>query len=452
MATPVSWHLHQGDCLDRLLELEDASIDAVVTDPPYGIGFMGHEWDQPGDEFGPVRANGRPAPYASGRPAAGRSQPGSAGSIEAGRYDLSPTANRRFQGWCEAWGAEVLRVLKPGGHAVVFGSPRTYHRLTAGLEDAGFEIRDTLAWLFGSGFPKSRNLDGEHAGWGTALKPAHEPIVLARKPLTGTVAATVAEHGTGALHIDACRIDGRERTDYGLAKAQRSRGSVYGEPSASADFDASAGRWPANVVLDEDAAALLDEQTGELGPGNRPARRSPWRDDRAVFNVGMSAGTAGRAEHLPGGGASRFFYCAKASAVERDAGLEHLPETAKPGWSSGDANAGAFQSDGTATTARNVHPTVKPIDLMRWLIRLVTPPGGLVLDPFTGSGTTGCAAVLEGMRFVGVEREASYLAIADARIRWWAAEPDRAAVRTSAGAAPGPVPGQASLLDDEDAA
>ncbi|MBF6618806.1 MAG: site-specific DNA-methyltransferase [Patulibacter sp.] len=396
-------------------QLDDESIDAVVTDPPYGIGFMGHEWDQPGDHAA-TRSVGRPAPFANGRPVVknGRTSagvPGSGGAMEAGRYDLSPSANRSFQAWCEAWGAEVLRVLKPGGHAVVFGSTRTYHRLAVGLEDAGLEIRDTLAWMFGSGFPKSLNVaraidapfygpqcqDGwitpdarAHAALGTALKPGYEPIVLARRPLAATVAATVLAHGTGALNIDGCRVTPVD------------------------------GRWPANVMLDEEAAAVLDEQTGTLTSGKEAADGRHRDADKFRNAYGKFAGTDVERGVLYGdsGGASRFFYVAKASTAERNAGLDGMAAQQPPGWSSGDENPGSFQR-GETRPRPNVHPTVKPIDVMRWLIRLVTPPGGLVLDPFLGSGTTGAAAALEGFRFVGIERNENYAAIAEARIAWW---------------------------------
>ncbi len=389
----MSWRVEHGDCLDVLRGLDEASVDAVVTDPPYGIGFMGHEWDQPG-EYGATK---RPPRQINGGQwnRQGRTGPADRGSVVAGSYDLSPTANRRFQAWCEAWAAECLRVLKPGGHLVAFGGTRTYHRLAAGIEDAGFEVRDTLAWMFGSGFPKSLNLHGEWEGWGTALKPGHEPIVLARKPLAGTVAGNVLAHGTGALNIDGCRIGFRDAADERESKDKNQHAAfgsgptdnkVYGKFSKDReDYDAT-GRWPANVVLDPDAAAMLDEQT-------------------------------------PVAGASRFFYCAKTSSAERNAGLDGF-EIKRPDRDTGHTDGRQWDIPGSHSTPRaNVHPTVKPIDLMRWLVRLVTPPGGTVLDPFAGSGTTGCACVLEGFDFVGVEREAEYLAIARARIGWWEQHP-----------------------------
>jgi len=308
-------------------------------------------------------------------------------------------------------------VLKPGGHLVSFGGTRTYHRLVCGVEDAGFEVRDQIAWMFGSGFPKSRDAGD---GWGTALKPGYEPVVLARKPLAGTVAANVLDHGTGALNIDGCRIDFRDGADEAETKGKNRHADfdsgprendVYGEDKRAraeqGNYDAP-GRWPANVALDEDAAAMLDEQTGALAPGAHPARRS-GRGDEKVYGSGWSSGTAGDRHETESGGASRFFYVAKVDTAERHAGL---------------AVPSLFAQDGPE---RNDHPTVKPIALMRWLIRLVTPPGGVVLDPFLGSGTTGIAAALEGFPFVGIERDPDYMQIARARIAHWAASPVEAA-------------------------
>lgn len=401
----VTWEIRQGDALERLRELDERSIDAVVTDPPYGIGFMGHAWDQPGAHQA-LAADGGQVPMYNGKrrrthhKGTGLSTRASDnGAFDAGRYDLSAPANQRFQAWCEEWARECLRVLKPGGHMAVFGGTRTYHRLVSGVEDAGFEIRDQLAWLFGSGFPKSRNvgraLADEHRhpgdfrhreaeawkGHGTALKPAHELVVVARKPLAGTVAQNVLEHGTGALNVDGCRIGTTKRVPGGIArKPTRVVYGTYGiETGDESGHDPNVGRWPANVVLDDKAAPMLDEQTG---------------------------------------GASRFFYCAKASRAERNAGLDGFEERLTAGvWGGTEHDL----SDGKKPTIprANLHPTVKPIELMRWLVRLVTPPGGTVLDPFTGSGTTGCAAVLEGLDFIGIEREGEYARIAEARIGWW---------------------------------
>jgi DNA modification methylase len=390
----VSATVVHGDCLAALRALPDASVDALVTDPPYGLSFMGKAWD---------RALPDPA----------------------------------------VW-AECLRVLRPGAHAVVFGAPRLYHRLAVQVEDAGFEIRDCLMWLFGSGFPKSLNLDGERAGWGTALKPAYEPILLARKPLTGTVAANVLEHGVGGLNIDACRIGGGPSPSISRRAAAAKTGKMgrlagpnaneVGQFATGANREKSLkiylehrhgetlGRWPANVCLDETAAALLDEQTGELrARGNLTSKVCPSKHAGATA---IMAGTMRIESGNPGdsGGASRFFYTAKSSREEREAGLAHLPMRVQDETRDPDAPGANNPRNRGATGRANHHPTVKPLALMRWLCRLITPPGGLVLDPFTGSGSTGCAAVAEGFRFLGCEREAEYVEIARARIAHWQAQ------------------------------
>lgn len=608
----MSWEVRQGDCIEQMRGFEADSIDAIVTDPPYALSFMGKAWDTAGVAFDPAT-------------------------------------------WTEA-----LRVLKPGGHLLAFGGTRTYHRLTCAIEDAGFEVRDCLAWLYGSGFPKSLDVSkaidkaagaerevvgtrrqranspdsgvpmnasvaevepitapatpeaAQWQGWGTALKPAWEsiiwaqkpsgeadtirrslwllteqlrslasdaesdsssrpaaldeafasagwtvderrntraalreamgtsqfesalttslsivsswsdtldglceltstfttetasgtttalrtlksclsdltprtmlqaatnpdgsawsalpaasafsavelrlsatrellapepatsespalsqggvapngePIVLARKPLAGTVAGNCLAYGTGALNVDGCRVgfEGAAFDGTGLGRREE---PVVGNP---------AGRWPANVILDPEAAALLDEQSGTLTSGANPTRR---RSDKFRTAYGDFEGES---ECIPArgadsGGASRFFYCAKASRAERNAGLDGFE--AKPVRPSG-SNFGEqtmwngengdpeWRKKNPNNPAANVHPTVKPIALMRWLCRLVTPPGGTILDPFTGSGTTGCAAVLEDFDFVGIEREAEYVALAEARISHWAAQPKQLAL------------------------
>ena len=346
-----TWRLLTGDCLDVLATLEPESVDACVTDPPYGIGFLGREWDT----FSPsVVAQNRTHMDTN---ALTHQNPNMAGRGNwcggaAVQYDRSADANRRFQAWTHAWASAVLRVLKPGGYLLVCMSPRTAHRVVMGVEDAGFEIRDQLLWLQGKGMAKSMWLDAEKT-IGTALKPMYEPILLARAPCQGPATACRAEHGTGGLQIDGCRLDGD-------------------------------GRWPPNVALDEDASALLDTQAGHA--------------------------------------VSRFFYCPKTSTAEREAGCDHLPlKTAgeltagRKAGSAGLNNARAGVGR-TSRGRRNHHPTVKPVALMRWLVRLVTPPGGVVLDPFAGSGTTGLACIKEQCRFLGIEREAEYVAIANARL------------------------------------
>lgn len=300
----MNWQLIEDDCLKILRGMNADTLDSVVCDPPYNLSFLGRSWDS---------------------------------------HD-TPLA---FQKWCQSWAEECLRVLKPGGYLLAFGSPRTSHRLSVGIEDAGFEVRDAIAWIRAEGFPHSRNLPG---GLGTNLKPSVEPITMARKPLEGNVAENHAEYGTGVLNIDACRIDANDKAkfpvgDYGDRGLYGANGDRTDDPNPDA-------RWPSNLALDEEAAARLGES-------------------------------------------SRFFFCPKANAAEKRAGLD--PE-------------------------RIFHPTTKPIDLMRWLVTMVTPPGGVCCDPFAGSGTTGIAANLAGFSFIGIEREAEYAEIARQRLEWWAAQ------------------------------
>jgi len=330
------WGLIQADALLLLMQLPAASIDAVVTDPPYGLAFKNQHWD-------------------GGRLADGLG----------------------FQAFTRAWAEQAVRVLKPGGYLAAFGAPRTVHRLVAGIEDAGLEVRDQLLWLYGSGVPKSRRLPG---GLGTGLKPSYEPIVLARKPLdriTPSTMVNVAHHGTGTLNIDAARI-------------ARPTNEAAGE-----------GFWPPNLAL-----------------GHEPACDQPGGECLPACAVPLIDRVASEQRSLGSPPFSRLFYAAKAARAEREAGLEGLAKEQSP----------IFSGRLTAPRA-NAHPTVKPIGLMRWIVRLIAPPGGLVLDPFTGSGSTGIAAVLEGRQFIGIEREAEYIAIARARIAHWSgqSEPERAA-------------------------
>lgn len=366
------WTLLGGDCLRVLSVFGADRFDSVVTDPPYELSFMGKKWDGTGIAF----------------------------SVDLWR--------------------EVLRVLKPGGHLLAFGGTRTSHRMVCAIEDAGFEIRDSLHWFYGTGFPKSLNV-GE--GRGTALKPGHEPICLARKPLIGTVAANVLQHGTGALNIDACRI---ATTDDRARKASGGKGLNALGHSETYDSESHAGgRWPANVILDPEAAAELDAQSGILTSGKMPAGQK--RVGRAGVAFGVMAGDTTTTTTIgDSGGASRFFYVAKPSRSERDQGCATLPPK-----SGGEATDRVDDSKGTENPragagrtggARNYHPTVKPVALMRYLVKLITPPGGSVLDPFTGSGTTGMAARLEGRGFLGIEREAEFFEIAKLRIE--SATPD----------------------------
>ena len=386
------WH---GDCIEVMGGLPPESVDAVVTDPPYELGFMGKSWDGSGIA-----------------------------------YDTAM--------WAEVW-----RVLKPGGHLLSFGGTRTWHRLACATEDAGFEIRDSIAWMYGSGFPKSLDVskaidkaagaqrevvseevsrftavpsrvlnvanygdtrpvndDGyqikvttapatdaakQWEGWGTALKPAFEPIVVARKPLIGTVAANVLAHGTGALNIDACRIAGEvPQVTQGMSASPSSWG-IGTEPRQSQPHDA--GRWPANVILDESQAAELDRQSGHSRDGVAVHRNRTADNDRANYSAYQLGQECGPDVSYGGeGGASRFFYTAKANSSER-------PRV-------GDV----------------AHPTVKPLELMQYLVRLVTPPGGVVLDPFAGSGTTAEACIIEGFRCITIELTAEYLPLIAQRL------------------------------------
>lgn len=352
------FRLHTGDCLDVLRTLADASVDSVVTDPPYHLttGKKGGT--------GPASVN-LESPYGRARITTGFMGQ----AWDGGDIAFNPAV----------W-AECLRVLKPGGHMLAFGGTRTYHRLVCAIEDAGFEIRDQIGWAFGSGFPKSHN-----GPWGgTALKPAWEPICVARKPLIGTVADNWREHGVGALNIDGCRVpttDDLNGGAYSGGAKDPANASSYATGTHAGEFVPPPGRWPANLIHSGEPEVLA---AFPQAPGQQ------------------------------GGSAARFFYCAKASRADRNVGCEGLPQRVVSTWGGDEDDL----SPGKKSTVPkgNTHPTVKPTDLMRYLCRLVTPVGGVVLDPFTGSGSTGKATVLEGFRFVGVEREAAYVDIAERRI------------------------------------
>jgi site-specific DNA-methyltransferase (adenine-specific) len=321
---------------------------------------------------------------------------------------------------------EVYRVLKPGGHLLAFAGTRTQHRMALNIEEAGFELRDICAWIYGSGFPKSLNLDGEYEGWGTALKPAMELITIARKPFSGTVLENVQTYGTGALNIDGCRIETDARPLRIKTQALPSDG-VYGEGlnGSRADGNTNLGRWPANVIHDGSAEVLAGFP--ETMPAKAAMRGIAQRHDVvSPLTARPKEGTDSmRGHNDSGGSAARFFYCAKADKADRDEGLQGFtPLEARPlgisNWE-GQTN-GSGQTMGPSSPRRNHHPTVKPCDLMRYLCRLVTPTGGTVFDPFMGSGSTGKAAMLEGFNFIGIEREAEYIDIARARIEAAAAQ------------------------------
>ena len=411
-----------GDCREILRGLADNSVDSVVTDPPYELGFMGKKWDSTGIA-----------------------------------YDVT------------VW-EECLRVLKPGGHILAFGGSRTFHRMAVAIEDAGFEIRDSIAWMYGSGFPKSLDVSkaidkaagyqGEvigtetvdvgiqggsmHAGrsqkleereirelsseakqwegWGTTLKPAFEPIVVGRKPFAkgSTVAANVLEHGVGGLNIDASRIGTETRVNSASKSLGNDRTMSGGTANPNYPDVTVQGRWPANVILDEYSAGLLDEQSGVLTSGARKpnVNKSQASENVASFSKGMEGKIYPYTANADSGGASRFFYCAKASKRDRNEGLDELEDISSKRY--GDMAAGELpqQTARSERISKNFHPTVKPTTLMRYLIKLVTPAGGTVLDPFTGSGSTGKAALLDGYKFVGAELTEEYLPIIEGRLTW----------------------------------
>ncbi|MCO7728648.1 site-specific DNA-methyltransferase [Brucella intermedia] len=380
--------LYQADCRDVLRSLADNSIDSIVTDPPYALVSIVKRFGKPGS-----------AP-AKGNEAYQRASAGFMGmSWDTGEVAFSE----------EFW-RECLRVLKPGGHVVAFSGTRTYHRMAVAIEDAGFEIRDQLGWLYGSGFPKSHNQHDEWEGWGTALKPAWEPIALARKPLDGTVAANLEKWGVGALNIDGCRVG-----DSGARNNGRQAGTngIYGEIGATTPVDYGKGRWPANIAHDGSDEVLA------AFPNTKSGKPSGVKAGNNNNIYGQFAGGVPVTGFGDEGSAARFFYCAKASRKDRDEGLDGFEQKVVASALARVSQLTGEEStciSGTKHPRANIHPTVKPTDLMRWLCRLITPPGGIILDPFMGSGSTGKAAILEGFKFIGCEREDEYMPIAQARI------------------------------------
>lgn len=410
----MSVEMHLGDCLEILPTLPANSVDAIVTDPPYMINFMGKAFDREKD---------------------------------------NPAAS------VEVW-AEALRVAKPGAHLLAFGGTRKHHRMMCAIEDAGWEIRDCLMWVYGSGFPKShdiskaidkhlgaerevigvherdnlrkgkagfRNLDGTNVergqieltapatdeakrftGFGSALKPAWEPIILAMKPLDGTFANNALTWGVGGLNIDASRIgiEGDDDIHRKHAKSDRTGQNTCFSGLGEHSYQVPQGRWPANLILSDDAAALLDEMSGVSKSTDSPRNKSGTLGGNGKYNGGVAMVTHG---HNDTGGASRFFLRVAHDEDDVPSRMAYVPKASRRDRS----------SDGTVN---NTHPTCKPQKLMRWLVRLICPPGGTVLDPFLGSGTTGVAAVLEGFNFVGIDNEAEYLTIAEKRIAHAAAQ------------------------------
>ena len=391
----MSIRILQGDCREVLKTLPDCSVDSIVTDPPYHLTT--------GKKGG------------TGEASASLKTPHGRARVTTGFMGMTWDGGDVAQD--PAMWAECLRVLKPGGYLLAFSGTRTYHRMAVAIEDAGFEIRDQLGWLYGSGFPKSHN--GEWGG--TALKPAWEPICMARKALVGTVEANWRQHGTGALNIDGCRVgtdDDLNGGRYSVNK-QGDDGNSYGrginERSAN-DYVQPAGRWPANLIHDgsDEVVAAFPDAIGAQGDvrGTEPSRTG----DESTVCYGKFAGRVAQAARKDGGSAARFFWSPKASRADRNEGLQGMPmrqqdPTREPGRPGGEnpRNRGAAER-------ANHHPTVKPTDLMRYLCRLVTPPGGVVLDPFMGSGSTLKAAELEGFSAIGIELSADYIAIAQRRI------------------------------------
>jgi site-specific DNA-methyltransferase (adenine-specific) len=399
--------LINADCIEAMKAMPDNSVDSIVTDPPYELGFMGKSWDASGIAFN-----------------------------------------------VEVW-REALRVIKPGGHLIAFSGSRTYHRMAVAIEDAGFQIRDQIMWVYGSGFPKSHNISkgidkaagverevisevpaygiggngilGGHSegatakitnpftpaaqqwdGWGTALKPAHEPMVLARKPLEGTVANNVLTFGVGGLNIDGTRV-GSEVMPASTGEALSN--GKYGDKVW--DTPEKTGRFPANFIHDgsDEVVALFPDTKGKVGmtkqaSGTATIYGTYKRSDLSFTNDGTA----------DSGSAARFFYCAKASKRDRNEGLDGF-EAKRDHDGRKDGGVGGDNPRNRTNNAKlNHHPTVKPTSLMQYLIRLVTPPNGIVLDPFMGSGSTGKACAYEGFEFIGIDQSAEYVEIAQARI------------------------------------
>ena len=367
------YELKIGNCLDVLKEYKDNSFDSIVTDPPYELGFMGKSWDSTGIAFN-----------------------------------------------TDVW-REALRVLKPGGYLLAFSGSRTYHRIAVAVEDAGFEIRDQIMWVYGSGFPKSmsvglamekKGLDPTiFVGWGTALKPAHEPIVMARKPLEGTVVENVLTWGTGGINIDESRVPG-EPVPINKLEEWSGFGQKV-EPDYQQEMNTS-GRFPANFIHDgsDEVVELFPRAKG----GAYPAARG--KSDIGAFAQGGTHKDKPNQARVMGddGSAARFFYCAKANSKDRNEGLEDF-EAKQQDLSRKEGDPGGNNPRNRGVNKRkNHHPTVKPTELMRYLIKMVTPKEGKVLDPFVGSGSTGKAAMLDGYSFVGIDMNKEYIDLAQARI------------------------------------
>ena len=407
--------LINSDCILAMKEMPDNSVDSIVTDPPYELGFMGKSWDSTGI----------------------------ANSVEM---------------WSEA-----LRVLKPGGHLIAFSGSRTYHRMAVAIEDAGFEIRDQIMWVYGSGFPKSMDISKaidkaagverevlrvlpssrakasdsgfmmaekletapstdaakQWQGWGTALKPAHEPMVLARKPIVGTVANNVLTYGVGGLNIDGSRV-GTEDTRAPASKTALGMMNDDNWQAQEVMAGSANGRFPANFIHDgSDEVVNSFPETKATGSGKISGFRKGGDSKNSVGISGVKSAADGFSDS---GSAARFFYCAKTSKTDRNEGLDEFEKKAKIFNGQSDKPAGnakgSVEDKFSTQPSANNHPTVKPTDLMRYLVRLITPPQGVVLDPFMGSGSTGKACAYEGFDFIGIDQSAEYVEIARARIEF----------------------------------
>lgn len=393
------YEIINADCLMAMQEMPDGCVDAIVTDPPYGLGFMGVVWDTYKTEDGKRKGGSRTS--ATFDQVGGNHHP----TCAADQARTRKSENEKFQAYMNPIFAEALRVAKPGAHLLCFGGTRTFHRMACSLEDAGWEIRDCIMWVTGQGFPKSMDvskaIEKKHGadaaaqwdGWGTCLKPAWEPIIVARKPLDGTVAHNVMTHGTGAINIDGCRVPTNDRIsggEYGAGLAfdspwmhdEKAQAEFIERKMANYRKSETMGRFPANLVHDGSQEVLELFPESNQGANTKPVTH--YGPNRDFYGGHPNEAGVLTTRHGGNGSAARFFYCAKASKRDRGEG--------------------------------NDHPTVKPNALMRWLVRLVCPQGGTVLDPFMGSGSTGVACVQEGMRFVGVDMDEHYCEIANARI------------------------------------
>ena len=415
------YKLYQGNMLDMLEVIEKNSIDAVLTDPPYELNFMSKSWDNSGIAFQP-----------------------------------------------STW-QKCYEVLKPGGYLLAFGGSRTFHRIACAIEDAGFEIRDTIMWLYGSGFPKSLNIglaiDKKHGveskvvaegksgvssrayqseelttagayeikeaqnewnGWGTALKPSYEPIIVARKPFKGSCVDNVIEYGVGGINIDECRVGNEERTYKGCGKSNVGfiGGAFENGSKENAEYNVS-GRFPANTILTYDENDF-DEVCGGFPYNKSSKTNSKLLDIRGnnYNNASKNLDIAYERGYEDSGSASRYFYCAKASKKDRDEGLDNFEESNSMCDRNPELQSANMPQNRSGNLRKNTHPTVKPTELMQYLIRLVTPNNGTVLDPFNGSGSTGKAVMYENKernknyKYIGIELTEEYLPIAKARIKY----------------------------------